>query len=121
MAVKVERVHGAKPSCPKGLAQALSTLADDMEAHMRLEEDRLFESLRSVDFRDESIEALRADHDEAGATLEKLREITGNYESPPEACGTWRALYLGLKELQSELMQHVHLENNVLFVQKHGN
>jgi iron-sulfur cluster repair protein YtfE (RIC family) len=28
---------------------------------------------------------------------------------------TWRALYLGLEELERDLMDHIHLENNVLF------
>lgn len=31
------------------------------------------------------------------------------------ACNTWRALYRGLDELRNDLMQHIHLENNVLF------
>jgi regulator of cell morphogenesis and NO signaling len=34
---------------------------------------------------------------------------------PAEACYTWRALYLGLENLEQELMDHVHLENNILF------
>jgi regulator of cell morphogenesis and NO signaling len=28
---------------------------------------------------------------------------------------TWRALYLRLRELEAELMDHIHLENNALF------
>ena len=38
-----------------------------------------------------------------------------DFEPPAEACVTWRALYLGLQQLEEELMVHIHLENNVLF------
>ena len=34
---------------------------------------------------------------------------------PRAACNTWRALYLGLRALREDLMEHIHLENNVLF------
>ena len=27
----------------------------------------------------------------------------------------WRALYLGLRALRDDLMEHIHLENNILF------
>lgn len=32
-----------------------------------------------------------------------------------DACPSWQALYAGLVELCEDLMQHIHLENNVLF------
>ena len=41
--------------------------------------------------------------------------LTADLEAPADACGTWRALYDGLRELELDLMRHVHLENNVLF------
>jgi regulator of cell morphogenesis and NO signaling len=44
-----------------------------------------------------------------------LRELATGFSPPPEACATWRALYSGLAKLESELMEHIHLENNVLF------
>jgi regulator of cell morphogenesis and NO signaling len=36
-------------------------------------------------------------------------------QPPANACNTWRALYRGLDELRLDLMQHIHLENNLLF------
>jgi regulator of cell morphogenesis and NO signaling len=41
--------------------------------------------------------------------------MTTQYVAPAEACVTWRALYLGLAQLEQELMEHIHLENHVLF------
>ena len=33
------------------------------------------------------------------------------------ACNTWRALYTGLAQLREDLINHIHLENNILFPQ----
>jgi hypothetical protein len=38
--------------------------------------------------------------------------------SAADACNTWTALYLGLQELKEDLMQHILLENEILFVQQ---
>jgi regulator of cell morphogenesis and NO signaling len=44
-----------------------------------------------------------------------LRELTNNYLVPDGACNTWRALWHGLAALETDLHQHIHLENNILF------
>jgi regulator of cell morphogenesis and NO signaling len=58
---------------------------------------------------------MQHEHEDAGAELESIRQLTNDHTPPAGACGTWRALYLGLAEFERELMQHVHLENYVLF------
>jgi regulator of cell morphogenesis and NO signaling len=45
-----------------------------------------------------------------------LLELTRQITPPEDACNTWRALYRGLDEFVRDLMQHIHLENNVLFI-----
>ena len=42
--------------------------------------------------------------------------LTNHIIPPADACNTWRALYRGLLEFRDDLMQHIHLENNVLFI-----
>ncbi|RMG96707.1 MAG: iron-sulfur cluster repair di-iron protein [Deltaproteobacteria bacterium] len=115
---KVERVHGDKASCPKGLADLLEAFRDETFAHLAKEEQVLFPALRQG-LRGPRlgmpITVMRHEHDEHGRRLHELREKTGGYEPPPEACATWRALYEGLARLDAELMEHIHLENNVLF------
>jgi len=61
------------------------------------------------------IHVMEAEHDDHGQNLEKTRRLTANLVAPEEACPTWRALYLRLEQLEAELMDHIHLENNVLF------
>ena len=117
MARKVEAVHAAKASCPRGLAAHLARMADELEQHMQKEEQVLFPLLLAGRGRlaGMPIQAMEREHEDHARNLARLGELAGGYRPPPEACGTWRALYLGLAELERELMQHIHLENNVLF------
>ncbi len=115
---RVERVHGKKPSCPTGLASLLEQLAAELEQHMMKEEHALFPAIRAgrrggpVHM---PIRVMMQEHDDHGANLRRLRELATGFAPPVEACATWRALYAGLEKLESELMEHIHLENNVLF------
>ena len=58
---------------------------------------------------------MEQEHQDHGVNLARMRSLAHDFEPPAEACGTWRALYLGLAELEAEIMQHIHLENHVLF------
>jgi regulator of cell morphogenesis and NO signaling len=55
------------------------------------------------------------EHVDHSRSLARLREVTADLTAPPEACTTWQALYLRLRRLSDELMEHIHLENNILF------
>lgn len=115
---RVERVHGAKPSCPKGLGDALVRLWEELTLHMSKEEQVLFPAIRAgrrgppIHM---PIRVMTHEHDEHGENLRQLRSLAHDYQPPPEACATWRALYAGLAKLEADLMEHIHLENNVLF------
>jgi len=61
------------------------------------------------------IQVMEAEHTDHGENLAHMRTLAGDLVPPPQACTTWRALYLGLLQLERELMEHIHLENNVLF------
>ena len=116
---RVERVHAGKPEAPIGLGALLTSFWEEMEAHMRKEESVLFPMLRrgargpGVYM---PVRVLQQEHDDHGAVLAKIRQLTGDLVIPPPACATWSALYRGLEKLEVELMQHIHLENNVLFL-----
>jgi regulator of cell morphogenesis and NO signaling len=58
---------------------------------------------------------MELEHEHHGEDLQGVRRLTNDLTPPPDACPTWRALYLGLQQLEEELMEHIHLENNVLF------
>jgi len=117
MARKVEEVHAEKASCPRGLAEHLERMGEEMELHMQKEEQVLFPLLRKGGgaMAAMPIQMMEREHRDHGRNLEQLRALTSDHTPPPEACGTWKALYLGIAELERELMEHIHTENNILF------
>lgn len=56
-----------------------------------------------------------AEHDDAGALLSRIRELSSGYAAPAGACPTFVALYSGLQDFERDLHRHIHLENNILF------
>jgi regulator of cell morphogenesis and NO signaling len=117
MAGRVERSHAEKATVPVGLAAHLQEMADALESHMQKEEQILFPMIRSGAGAMVAmpIQVMVHEHDDHAVSLRRLRALAGDFVAPADACPTWRALYLGLDELERELMEHIHLENNVLF------
>ncbi len=117
MARRVEAVHREHPQVPAGLADLLEGMHAELLSHMQKEEAVLFPILKAGGnpFVHQPIRVMRAEHVEHGATLERLNALTQDITPPDGACNTWRALYAGLAQLQEDLINHIHLENNVLF------
>ncbi|WP_309681451.1 iron-sulfur cluster repair protein YtfE [Polaromonas sp.] len=117
LARKVEQVHAAHESCPAGLADHLAAMQQELESHMQKEEQVLFPMLARGHgaLATSPITVLRMEHDQHGVALQRLDALTHGITLPRGACNTWRALYLGLRTLHDDLMQHIHLENNILF------
>lgn len=120
---KVERVHADKPAVPVGLADELTELWIELQQHMLKEERVLFPMLR-MGVRGAQVympvRVVEHDHEAHAEALARIRELTGDLQIPPHACATWTALYQGLRAFEAELMEHIHLENNVLFPRAGG-
>ena len=117
MAHRVEAVHRGNPDVPAGLGDALEAMQQELLTHMHKEEAILFPMLRQGgnSFVSQPIGVMRHEHNDHGAALEHLASLTHDMTPPLGACNTWRALYAGLAQLRDDLIQHIHLENNVLF------
>jgi regulator of cell morphogenesis and NO signaling len=61
------------------------------------------------------VQMMELEHDSAGAALKEIGNLSSNYEPPEGACFSYRTLYTALKEFETDLHQHIHLENNILF------
>ncbi|MCF6285596.1 MAG: iron-sulfur cluster repair di-iron protein [Candidatus Hydrogenedentes bacterium] len=126
MAEKVAKVHGDKDARLAEVAAVMRGLAEELEAHMMKEERVLFPGIRMLVQSDglpampcgtlaHPISVMEAEHDDAGNALEALVRLTDGYTPPDWACNTYRALLDGLADLELDLHQHIHKENNILF------
>lgn len=119
MARRVESVHRDNPHVPAGLADLLEAMHEELLSHMHKEETILFPLLKTGGnpFVGQPIQVMRAEHAEHGESLDRLMDLTQDATPPLGACNTWRALYAGLAQFSDDLINHLHLENNVLFPQ----
>ena len=117
MARRVEARHGDKPECPRGLADHLERVQASVLDHLEKEEQILFPTIvRGMGTRAAGpVHVMELEHEHHKADLLRIRALTADLQPPDSACTTWRALYLALQQLERELMEHIHLENNILF------
>lgn len=117
LARRVETVHGDRAECPHGLADHLEGMLQELESHMQKEEQILFPMiLRGAPVAGlPPVAVMRYEHDQHGEALARMLLLAHDLVQPRGACNTWRALLAGLQTLREDLMQHIHLENNILF------
>lgn len=119
MARRVEAVHRDHPEAPAGLAAHLEHMEQELLDHMANEENVLFPMLKAGGnpFVPQPIAMMRHEHVSHGAELARMLALAQDMVPPAGACNTWQALYAGLQQFHDDLIQHIHLENNVLFPQ----
>lgn len=117
LAQRVEEVHGDRPECPTGLTALLRDMQQELESHMMKEEQILFPLLSRgrAGMAQGPIAVMRMEHEQHGDSLAQINALTNDITLPAGACNTWRALYGGLAQFRDDLMDHIHLENNILF------
>jgi regulator of cell morphogenesis and NO signaling len=127
--VKVAAKHGDRFPYMFEVLNLFITLRNEMSLHMQKEEVILFPRIKEIEslylFKQKrNIESnyifgpvgvLENEHDIAGEIMSCIRELTGNYTAPGEACTTFKVVLAELKEFEEDLHKHVHLENNLLF------
>lgn len=120
---KVMKVHGDSHPELVRVYELFNELKKELLEHTAKEEAKVFPMLLKLDetkgeerqqMINEIIE-LEKEHDHAGNILRELREITGDFAPPMDACGTYRLVYKRLETLEGDTFMHVHLENNILF------
>jgi|SRR5690554_5857239 len=117
LARRVELVHGDREACPVGLADHLEDVFHELESHMAKEEQILFPMIAQGAYPSGPITVMEEEHVHHGEALDEIDRLTNGIELPIGACNTWTALYVGLREFKRDIMDHIHLENYVLFQQ----
>jgi regulator of cell morphogenesis and NO signaling len=128
---RVMEAHGEKHGQTLAVLRSVfDGLSQEISAHLRKEEMVLFPAIQELEAAraagrrsapspfgsiENPIRMMIFEHDNAGGALSEMRRLTQGYLAPPDACATFRALYQGWEELEADLHQHIHLENNILF------
>lgn len=126
MTKKVLEVHGETNPRLADARQAFTELHQELSSHLMKEEQILFPMIRQLESATHvpnfhcgsvahPIRQMEYEHDSAGNALQVMRVATDGYQPPEWACNTYRAMLDGLKQLEWDLHQHIHKENNVLF------
>ncbi|RCR70830.1 iron-sulfur cluster repair di-iron protein [Larkinella punicea] len=130
LVLKVAAKHGDRYPKLHLVQQAYVALKADLLSHLQKEEIALFPIIKELAAakgnpaiagagRPLSIKApidcMEHEHQDAGLLLFQLRELTDEYSPPADACNSHRLMLAKLAELEADLMQHIHLENNILF------
>ena len=127
---KVCGVHGQSHPELFYIHDQFGRLRRDLEPHMLKEESVLFpyiirmeeaivgnQALGTPPFGTvrNPVRVMMTEHDEARYILRGMRETSSNYTAPADACISFQTLYQALTALETDLHQHIHLENNILF------
>lgn len=106
------------------LHKLFNQLKSEIEQHLIKEEEILFPLIKKYEnnpSRDNLKEVVKVskeienEHENAGGILKEMRKITNNYQVPSDGCGSFVRCYEKLQEIEGDLFQHIHLENNILF------
>jgi regulator of cell morphogenesis and NO signaling len=129
----VEKVYAAHSDNHPELARMkvlVGELSADLEPHMMKEEQILFPYITRMEAAARQhlaippspfgtvgnpIRMMMMEHDRAGEIFKEIRAISSNYTVPADGCLSYQTLYGALAELEKDLHQHIHLENNILF------
>lgn len=114
---KVESVHVNHPNVPAGLARALQRFLSELDELMQQQEQIHFPAMqqKTPDQLALAIRSMRHDHNEHGFFVDRLDRLTDSCTPPEDACEAWRELYVGVAQFKTDLLEHIHLENNILF------
>jgi regulator of cell morphogenesis and NO signaling len=122
--------HGQKHHDLALVQRQFHILADEMVRHMMKEEQILFPHIVKLEEAQAKgktaepamfgtvrnpVRMMRAEHDSALALLKTIRKLTRDYEAPKDSCTSFQALYAALEEFENDLLQHIQLENEILF------
>ena len=124
LSTTILKVHGEHHPELFKVNKLFSMLKAELEEHLTKEETLQYPAIneyvktksqtdlqKSIDIIDE----LEEEHSAAGDILKELRVVTKDYIIPDDVCPTFELVYQKLQEVELDLFQHIHLENNILF------
>jgi len=130
LAEKVAQRHGVYHPELNRLAQGVIPFLQNLLTHIGKEEEIIFPAIKQrasekkpaaaitpdeAGIIKKSVLVLEKEHNIIAADLAYFRKLSNNYELPEDACNSYAYLYQKLAEMEDDLQQYIHIENNILF------
>lgn len=127
---KVVNRHGKEHPELIDIQDLFEDVASELTMHMHKEEGMLFPAIKTLVQADltgqkvsqfpfgsiqNPITMMEAEHIDAGDNTAEIRRLSNNFTVPSDACYSFQLLWQQLEEFETDLHQHVYLENNILF------
>ena len=129
LALKVTGAHQQSHPELKEILGLVSKLAGELDLHFQREEKVLFPYIKQLNEAKKEnrkmstglhmdrgpLAMLEMEHESAGTILKSIRKLANDYQVPADGCASFHIFYKELEELEKDLYEHIHIENNILF------
>lgn len=127
---KICQVHGDHHPELLEISKNFTASSGELAMHMKKEELILFPLMRKMVKEHENggkidpasfgsvsapIQKMMSEHETEGERFREIAKLSNDYTAPADACNTYRVAFGLLKEYETDLHLHIHLENNILF------
>ncbi|OQP40810.1 hypothetical protein A4H97_14450 [Niastella yeongjuensis] len=123
--------HHKKYPALTELALVFKSLTLEMLPHLQQEEEIIFPYIKQIAHAYETRETyasllvrtlrkpvenvMNHEHESVNKILAQMRQLTNRYTAPANSCVNHRVTFSKLLEIDTDLAQHMHLENGILF------
>jgi regulator of cell morphogenesis and NO signaling len=112
------------------ILELFTQTALELTLHMQKEKSLLFPQLKALSQNkyaqpngidtveanlDHVIHMMWQEHRVVMERFHRIGRLSDNFKAPDHGCSLYRITYSLLKEFEEDLMEHIHLENNILF------
>ncbi|MGH9350810.1 MAG: iron-sulfur cluster repair di-iron protein, partial [Terriglobia bacterium] len=123
---KVVQAHGAKHPELHRMQSLFDQMKKELSMHLVKEESTLFPMILEMERAASQkqpvarppfgtirnpISMMVREHEDSGAELKEMNQLSHGYEPPADTCNTTHSLYQGLREFEQDMHQHIYLEN----------
>jgi regulator of cell morphogenesis and NO signaling len=127
---KVASVHGKNRPELVSIQCSFLALSEELTMHLMKEERMLFPYIVELENAanggrraappmfgtvQNPVRMMMTEHHSASSLLLQIRKESNNYALPADACTSFQMLYRALREFETDLHEHIHLENDILF------
>ena len=125
---KVIKAHGNKAPYLQESFRIYNQLISELAPHLKKEELILFPAIKNLVKQYKTpgtktqlpsvrmpITIMEQEHDASGVLLKLLKQTMNNFIPPEWACPTMRKLFDELNAFERNILEHIHIENHILF------